>query len=170
MRFSSLFFILLMSLCLACCKSTNEIYIVRHAEKGMLPVYDPPLTDEGKQRAELLRDILKDKSIKAIFSTKTTRTTETAMPLSKAINVPVENYGVDTLNRFLQRVIGLKKNALIVGHSNTIVPMLDGLALPHHITTIPDSSYNNIFILKVKNRKPVKIIETTFEALAPPVK
>jgi hypothetical protein len=48
--------------------------------------------------------------------------------------------------------------------------MLDGLALPHHITTIPDNSYNNIILIKVKNRKPVKIIETTFEALAPPVK
>jgi phosphohistidine phosphatase SixA len=170
MRFSSILSIFLISFCLTCCKNTNEIYIVRHAEKGIEPAYNPPLTAAGKQRAELLKDILKDKGIKAIYSTKTTRTTETAMPLSRLINVPVENYGVDTLARFLQHVISSKKNALIVGHSNTIIPMLDGLSLLHTTTNIADSVYNNIFIIRVKDGKAVKIKETSYEALTPAVK
>ncbi|HEV8080637.1 MAG TPA: histidine phosphatase family protein, partial [Chitinophagaceae bacterium] len=51
------------------CQSTSNIYIIRHAEKSAEPANDPHLTSEGKQRAETLKDLLKDKNIKAIFST-----------------------------------------------------------------------------------------------------
>ena len=147
------------------CQSTNDIYIVRHAEKSTAPPDDPYLTTEGKQRAEALKDLLKDKNIKAIFSTERIRTVETAKPLSQLMNVPIQYYGNDTLAAFLQRVIDLKKNTLIVGHSNTLLPMLDALHLPHNIHNIPDAVHNNIFIIKTKAGKAVKVTETTYEAM-----
>ena len=59
---------------------------------------------------------------------------------------------------------------LIVGHSNTSVMMLDELKLPHTLTYIPDNDYDNMVIIKVKNSKAVKLIETTYGALSLVVK
>lgn len=151
-------------------QNTNEIYIVRHAEKSTEPANNPLLSNEGKQRAEALKTLLKDKNIQAIFSTSTTRTTETATPLSNLMNIPIQNYGHDTLSAFLQKVIQMKKNVLIVGHSNTILPMLDELQLSHNTINIADTTYNNIFIIKTKANKVVELTETTYEALSPVVK
>jgi broad specificity phosphatase PhoE len=67
------FFVLLIAIIsLASCSHTY--YIVRHGEKE-LPAAgmsnDVPLSEKGKQRAEALKEILKDKNIKAVYSTKT---------------------------------------------------------------------------------------------------
>ena len=152
------------------CKSTNEIYIVRHAEKSTEPANDPHLTNEGKIRAIALKDLLKNKNIKAVFSTATNRTGETATPLSNSINIPIQYYGNDTLRAFVLNIISLKKNVLIVGHSNTVVFMISGLDLPHTITTIPDNDYDNLFIIKTKGGKATKIIEATYGAVSPHLK
>ncbi|HUS00292.1 MAG TPA: histidine phosphatase family protein [Chitinophagaceae bacterium] len=152
------------------CQNSNEIYIVRHAEKGTEPANNPPLTNEGKQRAETLKQLLKDKNIQAIYSTPTARTTETAKPLSDAINVPIQFYTNDTMAVFLQKVIDRKKNVLIVAHSNTILPMLDALHLAHNTTNIPDNVYTNVFIIKAKGNKTAIVTETTYDAMSPVVK
>lgn len=165
----SLFYITLFFSILFCysCQSTNEIYIVRHGEKTVEPVNDPLLTTEGKQRAEILKDLLKDKKIKAIYSTQRTRSKETAKPLSNLLNIPVQIYGNDTLPAFIRGVIGLKKNALIVGHSNTSVTMISSLNLPHTVTFIPEDDFDNMFIIKVKGGRAVKITETTYGTISP---
>lgn len=167
MRFPLLFvvFFLVLTGC-----STYRVYIVRHAEKSTEPANDPHLSTEGKARAEFLKTFLKEKNIRAVFSTDRARTMETATPLSELINIRVEKYGNDTLGNFLQRLIRLKKNALIVGHSNTVVEMTRILDLPHNITFIPEDDYDNLFIIKVKNNKALKIIESNYGMLSPAVK
>lgn len=153
--------------CFQSCQTTNEIYIVRHAEKATEPANDPVLTAEGQARAETLNDYFKDKNISALFSTQKQRTIATATPLSKSKHLPIEYYGNDTLKKFLQRVIELKKNAVIVAHSNTSVVMLSHINLPHTIKYIPEDDYDNLFIIKVRNGKAIKIIETTYGAVSP---
>lgn len=165
-----LYIIFLSVFLLTGCQNIKEINIVRHAEKSTEPPNNPHLTIEGKVRAEALKFFLKDKNITAIFSTQTSRTVETATPLSNLINIPIEYYGNDTLPAFVQRVIGLKKNALIVGHSNTVIYMLNGLHLPYTITNITDNDYDNMFIIKVKNGKAKNIKETTYGMVSPPNK
>ena len=44
------------------------IYLVRHAEKAKDETSDPPLTQEGIDRAQRLAEILSDKEIDFIFS------------------------------------------------------------------------------------------------------
>jgi broad specificity phosphatase PhoE len=154
--------ILLFSILAASCKSTNNIYLVRHAEKSTEPANDPHLTKEGKQRAETLKDLLKNKNINAIFSTQTNRTIQTTTPLGRLISIPIQHYGNDSLPGFLQSVISSKKNVLIVGHSNTLIPMIGSLNLPYAIKNIADNDYDNLFIIKVKGGKAIKITETTY--------
>ncbi|WP_373331303.1 SixA phosphatase family protein [Salmonirosea aquatica] len=145
--------------------------MVRHAEKAATPANDPPLTAVGQQRAQALLDTLRNKNIEYIFSTNTLRTRSTAEPLSQAIGVPIEPYATDTLWEVARRLTKLRGgNVLVVGHSNTLLPLLDQLPVTHQKKTIPDSDYDNLFIVTVKRRflRPplIRLEEGTFGALA----
>lgn len=131
------------------CRSTR-IYIVRHAEKSTMPAGDPDLTAEGRERAQALADLLRDKEIRQIFSTETRRTRQTAEPLSLQLGVPVSPYANDTLLKFLYRVLDAEQHTLIVGHSNTVLRMLDEWSLSHAAAEIPDNDYDNLFIISAK--------------------
>ena len=149
------------------CQTTSYIYIVRHAEKSTEPANDPHLTNAGRLRSDALRDLLKEKKIKAIYSTETSRTKETGMPLSALINVPIEYYRNDSLSSFINTIIKQNKNTLIIGHSNTCVNMINSLPLQHTTLFIPDNKYDNMFIIEVKSGKAFKIINAHYGAVSP---
>src|SRR5216110_1661367 len=98
----NLIFIFIGLYCLSC---TRSVYVVRHAEKiastdslAKMMANDPPLSEAGKVRALVLRDELKTKHIKHIYSTNTVRTRTTAEPLSQATKINIESYNnVDSL-------------------------------------------------------------------------
>lgn len=136
--------------CLLHVACTNKIYIVRHAEKSTEPKNDPNLTEVGTQRASSLATLLTGKKITSIYSTNTNRTKQTATPLSTTINVPIVVYKNDTMKRVLQNIFIAKKNTLIVGHSNTILPMLDSMQINHLKKEVPDWEYDNMFVVVVK--------------------
>lgn len=143
------------------CKTTT-IYLVRHAEKSVLPAENPHLSDEGKTRAMALRDILITKNVMHIYSTNYNRTLETASPLSLSSGINIQLYKPDTSGRFLTKIKSLKSNLLIVGHSNTVLLMLDSLGLHPAIKSIPENDYDNLFIISVKNGKVKKLTESKY--------
>ncbi|GAI92910.1 unnamed protein product, partial [marine sediment metagenome] len=55
-------------------KIITTIFLVRHAEKAQDSTSDPPLTSEGKARAQELAYILKHVPLVAIYSTPYIRT------------------------------------------------------------------------------------------------
>ncbi len=132
------------------CACTSTIYIVRHAEKSTDPKNDPHLTVQGGQRAIALKKLLEDKKIKKIFSTNTNRTKETAKPLSDFTNIDTQLYNNDTTTNFYKSIFLSKKNTLVIGHSNTVLKMIDSLGLKRKIKTIGDNDYDNLFTIKVK--------------------
>ncbi len=154
---------------LASCSPTN-IYLVRHAEKASQPASDPPLTPAGQQRAQALLDSLSGKDIRYIYSTNTTRTRSTAEPLARAVGASIRPYGVDTLWEVARHLTKLRGNALVVGHSNTLLPLLDQLPVTHVKKEIPDSDYDNLFVVTVKRRflRPplIRLVEKTYGAFA----
>ena len=133
------------------CGSTR-IYIVRHAEKSMDIKNDPPLTAEGKQRAILLSELLRNRKIEKFYSTETIRTISTAKPLADIMNRPIEFYSNDTLPKFIYRVLEDASNTLIVGHSNTILKVLMELELSPSITEVADNEYDKLFIVSLHSR------------------
>ena len=79
---------------LAPCAAMAEpdmIYLVRHGEKAA-DGNDPSLTPQGRQRAQNIATMLHRAGIKAIFSSATARTLETAKPLSTSLSLPVQQY------------------------------------------------------------------------------
>ena len=145
---------------------TNYIYVVRHAEKAVSPPSDPPLTVAGQQRAVDLANLLKEKNIAFIYSTNTTRTLKTATPLSDSINKAITLYSPDTTALFVSKLKSLKSNVLVVGHSNTVLELLDSFNLSHNLQHIPDDGFNNLFIIKSTRflKTKISLTETTYGA------
>lgn len=137
--------------------SSQTIYIVRHGEKAVQATNmssDVPLSEAGVQRAEELKKLMLNKKIAYIFSTDRIRTRATAKPLSDAIGVPVELYANDTIPKFIERVKALKKNVLIIGHSNTIDDLANTLCGEKKVPAdFAETDYDNLLVVKIKKKK-----------------
>ena len=149
--------IIVLSIIFVFSSCSNSYYIVRHAEKATQEANmtsDVPLTAKGKQRAEALKEELKNKKIAYVFSTNTVRTKSTAQPTADYFHVPIEIYGPIPDSAFISLIKSKKKNTLIVGHSNTIDDIVNMLCSRKEVSgDLPDSEYNNLFIVKKKGKR-----------------
>ena len=139
---------------------SRTFYIVRHAEKAAagnnttMMSNDPPLSEAGKLRADALKETLKGKKIGYIFSTNTVRTRSTAEPLRAWLNLTTETYQPLPDEAFIDRLLSLRKNVLLVGHSNTVDDVVNKLCSTVKIPTdLPDSAYDNLFVIRKKGKR-----------------
>jgi broad specificity phosphatase PhoE len=154
--------LLIIAIVLTGCSHTY--YIVRHAEKAvpsagvvMNTPDDPPLSEIGTKRSVALREELKDNGIKYIFSTNTKRTLATAEPLSKRSGVTIQTYGPRPDSVFIDKLRNLKHNTLIVGHSNTVDEIINGLSNANNLADLADAEYDNLFIVRYRRLLGTKI-------------
>lgn len=147
--------ILSLFLFIALAGCSHTYYVVRHAEKavpGDGPVMntpnDPPLSELGQQRAIALKDLLHYKNIRHIYSTNTIRTRSTVQPISTVTGISIQTYGPRPDSAFIDHLKHLKKNTLIVGHSNTIDDIANGLAGSVKVEgDLPETVYDQLFII-----------------------
>jgi phosphohistidine phosphatase SixA len=147
-----LVFIIIVAACMSC---SRTYYIVRHAEKlqAQPPLPDPPLTANGAAMALNLKNILLPKGIKHIFSTNTLRTKSTVAPLSEATGITVTIYTTPDA-AFIAQLKKIKKNILIVGHSNTVDDIVNAFCNGTKINgDLPDSAYGDLFAVTTKGKK-----------------
>ncbi len=149
---------ILLNIILASCSQT--FFVVRHAEKetpagtGTMMNNNPPLSENGRLRAEALKDLLKAKKIGYVFSTNTVRTLSTAEPVKDYFNLTTEIYEPVPSEAFISHLQTLKKNALIVGHSNTVDDIVNKLCGSVKIPAdLPDNAYDNLFVIRKKGKK-----------------
>lgn len=148
------FFYTFFLLFLFSCKSTTY-FVVRHAEKESSGVTmmqsDPPLSAEGEKQALDLKNYLQNKSIKRIYSTNYARTIATAEPLRQALGVNLITYDPRKNEALIEELRKISNgNVLVVGHSNTVDDVVNGLLGESKLTDLDDSEYGNIFIVKKK--------------------
>jgi len=122
----------------------EAIYVVRHAERADQSA-DPPLSTEGVGRSYKLRDMLKDAGITRIFTSTLRRTIDTAKPLADEIHVTSTPVPDEVLAARISESRPSDR-VLVVGHSNTIPPLLRALGVDAPIT-IGDTNYDNLFIV-----------------------
>lgn len=132
--------------------ASPTIYLVRHAERsaisGRAPA-DTGLSCEGKARAEALARILKDAGITAIYTSEYRRTQETARPLAHSLGIRPEVIPADDLRSLVAKLRASAGNVLVVGHSNTLPPLLRALGINSRVT-IGEGDYDNLFKVKLR--------------------
>ncbi|HVZ55710.1 MAG TPA: phosphoglycerate mutase family protein [Chitinophagaceae bacterium] len=153
--------ILIFGACVSSC--SQRIYVVRHAEKledrqpgpSTMMRTDPELSEAGRVRALNLRDLLESRHIRYIFSTGYRRTEATVRPLSEYVGIPITYYRNDSLQDFIDRIRSIRRgNVLIVGHSNTVDDIINGICQTRQIASdLPESEYDRLFVIKRKGKR-----------------
>ncbi|HWR17022.1 MAG TPA: phosphoglycerate mutase family protein [Terriglobales bacterium] len=150
--------LLLVLVCVsAVAQEGGKIFVVRHAEKQS-EAADSLLSDKGRARAQCLAQTLADAHIKTAIVTQYVRTKETAAPLvsvGNAKDVVVQAKATDEVAAKAKDAAQIG-NVLIVGHSNTLPQILASLGVPG--IKIPDTAYDQLFVVPVKDPKNFIII------------
>ncbi|HSC13793.1 MAG TPA: phosphoglycerate mutase family protein [Gammaproteobacteria bacterium] len=158
-------------------RMSTTVIFVRHADTDAAmagPDDDPPLSGRGRQRAELLADFLENVdvtgSVNAIYASDKRRTQETAAPLAKRLNLPVEIADHLDPEGFMDRVRRehAGKIVLVVSHSNTIQPLIDELHGSKNLKPFAPDEFNRLYIVTIpRPLGKVKTLEFFYEE--PPV-
>ena len=136
-------------------QATTTIIFVRHAEESSLNEDNSSLTREGEIRsAELARQLVDADviaGIDAIYSTSFQYSKETALPISKALNIPIEIYDISDTELIIEDIIKQHKGKiiLVVGHSNTIPLMIGNMGASKDVPKIDDNEYDNIYLVSI---------------------
>jgi broad specificity phosphatase PhoE len=146
----------------------NTTYIVvRHAEKQLGTIDDPPLAPEGEARAARLARLFGVTSdtgaIAAIYVTDTRRSQQTAAPLAARLRLtPVVVPGRDVEAAIRRaRMEHRGGNVLFVAHSNTIPDIVRALA-GIEIPAIPDDQYEDLYVVSVPTLGPASVLRMTY--------
>ena len=154
--------LLLVLLTAANAAAQSTVFVVRHAERAdagtaaaKMTGADPDLSAAGHTRAASLAAALKDARLTAIFTSEYKRTHQTAEPLAKAAGLSLTQVPSKDVKTLVDKVSSAAGTVLVVGHSNTIPELLNGLGVPDTIT-IGESDFDNLFIV-VLGAKPALI-------------
>jgi 2,3-bisphosphoglycerate-dependent phosphoglycerate mutase len=132
----------------------TTIFLVRHAEKVTTDPadQDPELTAAGLKRAQALQQYLADTPVDAFFSTPYKRTQKTLSFLTQGR--PVQFYDAHDFKGLRARVLGdfKGKTVVIVGHSNTLLPIIEAFGAKKPLEQIGENQYDDLFRLKISPR------------------
>lgn len=125
--------------------------VVRHAEKSTENPEDPHLDADGQARAQALAGALADVPLRAIYSTPTHRTRETAGPVAAARALEVREYDPDLAPSELATMLHIRHagdTVLLVGHSNTVPAIVTALcACP--VDPMTEAEYGDLFRVRI---------------------
>ena len=141
---------------------------VRHAEKDQGD--DPGLSEVGSARARALADALAHAHVQAILVSPTRRSRDTAAPTAAHAGVEPRAVslegGTDAHVAALARAVKGEagKTVLVVGHSNTIPPLLRALGMT--ASDMGDKEYGDLFVATLCPGADPRLIKASFGAPA----
>lgn len=151
-------------------QATTTLIFVRHAEKASVPEADPGLTDAGQARARALARVLHDvdvvAGVDAIYTSQFRRAQRTAAPLANALELDVNVADADAVAALMESILRKHKGeiVLIVGHSDTIAPMIAELGGSKKLPEIVEDEYDNLYIVTIPWFGKVKTLRLRYGA------
>ena len=147
-------------------RPVTTVIVVRHAEKIIDPNNpDVDLSEAGYTRAQEIAREFGDAGINAIYATQYKRTQETVKPLSDKIGVPVtivnSKNTADLLAQIRAQHSG--QTIFIAGHNNTVPEIVEALGGPKY-PVIPESEYDNLFVVTVYRTGKAKVVKMKYGA------
>lgn len=136
-------------------EKSTVVYLVRHAEKGTNSATDPDLSTNGQLRAQALKDSLQNEPVAAIYTTTYKRTKQTAAPLAAAKNITPTEYDAIDVSGVAAKIKKDNQNqtVLVVGHSNTVLEIIEALGAQRPVSQLSEADYNYLFRVTLKEGK-----------------
>lgn len=151
--------VILMAFVAVACSNENEnkvVYMVRHAEKDVVPKNDPPLTTDGVIRSVDLASWFKEIKVDTLFSTDYVRMRETAKPIAEQQNLEISIYDATDYDGFAKQLKKMKVDTiLVVGHSNTILNQIEAMGFEKPQEEINEKEYDKIFELRLGSKEVI---------------
>lgn len=162
--------------------TTTTLVIVRHAERD--PGLDPPLNAEGVNRAQVLKDVLSERGVNAIFSPQLIRNMQTVEPLAQLLGIQIKPWNiasyVDTA-AFANAVV----DDILANHAGQTVLFVGNIGSTFGTTGIneeiykrlggtgrPPIRYQDMYIAVIPDNGEVRWIKTIYgpaSSLDPPL-
>ncbi len=134
-------------------RPSTTIVFVRHTDTDASVAEDPPLSELGRRRAELLADFLQDvdviASVNAIFVGHNKRTEQTAAVLAGRLNVPVEARDQDNLVSYIRYVMRhhVGEIVLVVADGDMLSAMIDEIHGSKRLPPFDPKDFNELYIV-----------------------
>lgn len=146
------------------------VILVRHGEKAVVPPEnkDPDLSAAGQARAQELARMLGGSGLSAVFASQLKRTQQTVQPLCERLKLTaaiVRAQDSPELVRQLKTRLG--QTVLVAGHNNTVPEIILALGGPK-LEVIPESEYDNLFVLTVFADGRAKLVRMKYGAPTSP--
>jgi broad specificity phosphatase PhoE len=157
-------------------QATTTLIFVRHAEKASQPEDNPGLSPAGTQRSLELRRILADidvvAGLDAVYVSQFRRTLDTARPVARLAELDPRPFDVSNVEAAVTEIVERHKGkiVLIVGHSNTIAPMIAELGGSKKVPPIAENEYDNLYVVTIPWFGKVKTLRLKYGTpyVAPP--
>ena len=149
----------------------TTVILVRHAEKKVVPPEnkDPDISPAGQARADELVSMFGGAGIGAIYVSQYKRTQQTAKPLADKLGLPVTQVDArNTADLVKQIRAGAAGQVVfVVGHNNTVPELIAALGGPK-LPIIPETEYDNLFILTIQSDGTAKLLKLKYGSAVPP--
>lgn len=147
-------------------RATTVVIVVRHAETE--PTDDPErgLSAAGHERAVRLARVLAQarpvRGLDAIFASEMPRTQQTATPVGETLGLPVSVKPTDAWKRLPRLILAQHRGeyVLVVGHSNTIPPLIE--ALSGEEVTVAGDEYDALFVVFVPRFSAPRLVRLRY--------
>ena len=146
------------------------VILVRHAEKEVVPPEnkDPNLSMAGQTRAQELARMFGGAGVTSIYATQFKRTQQTVKPLAEKLGLTatvVEAQKTPDLVKLL-RASKPGEVVFLAGHNNSVPEIIAALGGPK-MPIIPETEYDNLFILTVQGDGSAKLLKMKYGSPLP---
>ncbi len=147
-------------------RSVTTVILIRHAEKIIDPNNaDPDLSPAGQARAQELVRMFGDAGINAIYATQYKRTQQTVKPLADKLGLPVGQVNSKSTAELVTQIRSKHGGQVvfIAGHNSTVPEIVSALGGPQY-PVIPESEYDNLYIVTVYRTGKAKVVRMKYGA------
>jgi len=142
----------------------TTVILVRHAEKKIEPNNpDPDLTPAGEARAQEIARMFSGAGLNAIYATHLKRTQQTVKPLADRTGLSPTILNANQTDELARQILTDHRGQTIfvAGHNNT-VPALVSILSGENFPVIPESEYDNLFIVTVYRFGKAKVVKLKY--------
>src|SRR6266851_2621847 len=146
-------------------RPVTTVILVRHAEKIIDPNNpDVDLSPAGQTRAQEIVRMFGDAGINAIYATQYKRTQQTVKPLADKLGLPVTVVNSKSTDDLLAHIRAQHsgQTIFVAGHNNTVPEIIYALGGPKY-PIIPESEYDNLYIVTVYRAGKAKVVKLKYE-------